>query len=655
MAHPTDYTIPLAWALRPARTADQLGLAKGRLSSDIESDISWLRALHSDISEQSLRQLWTEQSHTAWWDHLLRLSTVACNFLHGRPTLLPIARSLVPLGLPPDLLAAFHTEASQVCAPPEHGLIPLSPPIRCADHHCHAAGVLPESVAWLATVHGAAPMPDFRKESDAEWVGDIVLEAMRLRWELAERLILVPSGMWTHPEWTQHYERYHSGSDPIIGAALRAVIADFRSRRTRYADPLADELGVLSSEAEWRLLVAMAATLRKGNTSIDDRERYARYVRARCAFRGAIIPAGGGRGLDHFAGAFARFRRVQIADDAEEPAPTGAAKAFGMWRASVSAKALAATGTTRVDLRVGINSKDADVQTWSQVIASEAPALTLRFVGQLHRSPAERLLQGVKHLSAVRPGSIFAVDVVGPEMSFEPVATMDAWRLLKPFRDAGLRLFVHVGEEYPHVLSGLRRMHFCLDRLAMVKHDRLGHALALTEIPVRQRVPKTTRAIDLAWVAENLPDAISWAQASFATISQSFIDTWRQFENWRIAVRSDDATPLLCPLIPGHDSGVWVEPSIEEKVIVTKAQALLIAMICAREVGIETCPTSNRVVRSYQAGQLPIVRYEGLRCLLGTDEPGFFSTCLALEYADIRAVDSAAAAAALAASESEWA
>lgn len=69
-----------------------------------------------------------------------------------------------------------------------------------------------------------------------------------------------------------------------------------------------------------------------------------------------------------------------------------------------------------------------------------------------------------------------------------------------------LRTTVHAGEDFIHLLSGLRRLDEVLDHLGLVEGDRLGHALALGVEPRRwaQRagrlaMAKEERLLDLAW------------------------------------------------------------------------------------------------------------------------------------------------------------
>ncbi len=69
-----------------------------------------------------------------------------------------------------------------------------------------------------------------------------------------------------------------------------------------------------------------------------------------------------------------------------------------------------------------------------------------------------------------------------------------------------LRTTVHVGEDFVHLLSGLRRVDEALSHFGMREGDRIGHGLALGVDPrawVRSagRVPlaREERLFDLAW------------------------------------------------------------------------------------------------------------------------------------------------------------
>ena len=72
-----------------------------------------------------------------------------------------------------------------------------------------------------------------------------------------------------------------------------------------------------------------------------------------------------------------------------------------------------------------------------------------------------------------------------------------------------LRCTVHVGEDFPHLLTGLRNIGLVLEHLNMREGDRLGHALALgidcqrwSTTTGRVRMPAEERLFDLVWARD---------------------------------------------------------------------------------------------------------------------------------------------------------
>ncbi len=69
-----------------------------------------------------------------------------------------------------------------------------------------------------------------------------------------------------------------------------------------------------------------------------------------------------------------------------------------------------------------------------------------------------------------------------------------------------LRTTIHAGEDYAHLLTGLRQIHEAIEVLGLQEGDRIGHGLALGMDPAlwaartgRAALPSSDRVLDLAW------------------------------------------------------------------------------------------------------------------------------------------------------------
>lgn len=115
-----------------------------------------------------------------------------------------------------------------------------------------------------------------------------------------------------------------------------------------------------------------------------------------------------------------------------------------------------------------------------------------------------RTVRGIDLASEEKRGPLWlAVDAITELREASRTLSANNWRLmLEP-----LRLTLHVGEDFDHLLSGLRAVHepFLWDLVQ--RGDRLGHALALGIDPVewaamspRAYVRRWDRTLDLLWV-----------------------------------------------------------------------------------------------------------------------------------------------------------
>lgn len=74
--------------------------------------------------------------------------------------------------------------------------------------------------------------------------------------------------------------------------------------------------------------------------------------------------------------------------------------------------------------------------------------------------------------------NVEGVDVAGSEFNASPEVFAPAYRFLR--RKGGIKHFTyHVGEDFYHILSGLRHIYEATDFLGLQENDRLGHAVAL--------------------------------------------------------------------------------------------------------------------------------------------------------------------------------
>ncbi|HND33604.1 MAG TPA: hypothetical protein PLA94_26575, partial [Myxococcota bacterium] len=242
-----------------------------------------------------------------------------------------------------------------------------------------------------------------------------------------------------------------------------------------------------------------------------------------------------------------------------------------------------------------------------------------------------------------------------------------------------LGLTLHVGEDTPHLASGLRAIHEPFIWGLIQRGDRLGHAIALGRDPVqwalknRQvRVPRWTRLLDLAWLhfccgrydlggpaaleeeAERLQTEIFGTSDTLA----AWAELWEQLGSPHF-LRGTLGFPNGCPRPQGavglfHDylyrQGCFVAGEEEVEVEATKhlwmveqIQRKLLREIESWQVVIEVNPTSNWIV-ARTGGILDQPMYHlrpvharpdhpSLPLALCTDDPLAFSTCLADEYA----------------------
>jgi hypothetical protein len=248
-----------------------------------------------------------------------------------------------------------------------------------------------------------------------------------------------------------------------------------------------------------------------------------------------------------------------------------------------------------------------------------------------------------------------------------------------------LRTTVHVGEDFVHLLSGLRRVDEALGLFAMREGDRIGHGMALGVDPrewVRRAgrlpVPCEDRLFDLAWEwawygREGVDPAVGrrhLAEREIYRLSEAiFGEPLPPYEVERLAedlTAAERLRRLGFPDGPRPDSASleprarrllhyltdrslfrrgrrieWVDPAGEGEVLAA-LQAGLRAKVAARGICVEVNPTSNLLIGDLNdltrhplwrlrpprgAGDSPPVSV-----CIGSDDPVTFGTDLRQEY-----------------------
>ncbi|MBJ6726818.1 amidohydrolase family protein [Geomesophilobacter sediminis] len=293
---------------------------------------------------------------------------------------------------------------------------------------------------------------------------------------------------------------------------------------------------------------------------------------------------------------------------------------------------------------------------------------------------------------------IVGLDVANSEYHARPEAFTPTVKYLRDepvvchgYEDSGtissqrLGLTYHAGEDFAHILSGMRTVDEAVKFLRMGSGDRLGHALALGL--------KYSNWVD--WIGgevfiasgEWLDNLVWFRSCLVQTGNVALIHSLDSFiEKLSYQIYNISATPtelleawqLRGDSVPQTVTGMYVEKSIEldnnrvawrlhelysknidvrkkrEKIInvlcnadwnnsITEVQDFMLISIKEKQIAIEINPTSNLCISVFDTtSDHPVFRWDppftdksAIRPIIvvGSDDPGIFATELVMEYA----------------------
>lgn len=241
-----------------------------------------------------------------------------------------------------------------------------------------------------------------------------------------------------------------------------------------------------------------------------------------------------------------------------------------------------------------------------------------------------------------------------------------------------LRCTIHIGEDFPHLLTGLRNIGQLLDYFPLESGDRLGHAIALGVrsqhwAAATGRLPMAAedRMWDLAWAWDFLSRAATNVSASqVLAIEKELRELFRQLFGEPLEPASivelnrrvhglqarfarrrpspSGADPQAVRLLEwltsprvfrrGQET-VWVDASAELEVC-SAAQSWLRQRVSALGLAVEMNPSSNLLIASlHDLSEHPFWRLTGVAdpgdsvpVTVGSDDPISFATSLPDEY-----------------------
>lgn len=273
--------------------------------------------------------------------------------------------------------------------------------------------------------------------------------------------------------------------------------------------------------------------------------------------------------------------------------------------------------------------------------------------------------------------------VMAPLLRYIRGAGRQASAALNEERDVSLRTTPHAGEDFVHLMSGLRRLDEALDYLGLKEGDRLGHALSLGVEPRtwaqragRIPMPEEERLFDLVWEwswyshqGQGVPGGRSaLIQREIAERSERiFGDTQAPWALHRLILDLHEEEVLRLVGFPASrppqelkprfelvhryltspglfEQGrriVWVDPALDVEAL-EHLQAGLRRKVGRMGLTIEVNPSSNLLIGHLgELGEHPLWRLapvsdsDGvppLSVCIGSDDPLTFATTLPEEY-----------------------
>jgi len=271
--------------------------------------------------------------------------------------------------------------------------------------------------------------------------------------------------------------------------------------------------------------------------------------------------------------------------------------------------------------------------------------------------------------SLVRPGRHMSVSFMkglvaaANDPAGKAASAWAAWEQLnaKPVHPIRLGITVHAGEDFVDPLTGLRNIWEAAVDLELGEGDRIGHALAAgldtamvealferrAKAPDREvealgpkrfalRKPRGTHLLDLAWVRRTGTEADAHLAERWlgAVATRAFGVPTDAAQLAGELGRRDGA--LVRPVLPGvrYCDPSNLSPQEWETVIIDEGwldliermRQVVIRELVVRTITVESCPTSNIVVKDLDRPPLwTLAKEESLQLALATDDPGLLS------------------------------
>lgn len=302
----------------------------------------------------------------------------------------------------------------------------------------------------------------------------------------------------------------------------------------------------------------------------------------------------------------------------------------------------------------------------------------------LHRWPRTQFV--IRGLDLCADELAIPTWVFRPLMRYVRAAARSGGRCLRSRGEAAappLRTTVHAGEDFAHLLTGLRHIHEAVDLLDLREGDRIGHGFALGVDPARWAaqagrvaMPLEDRVLDLAWEwgwwtsrGHGMDAArLAYLERSIAELTQRWLGSARSaldIERLRADLADDDQMELtgfphhhppaqrdgrlslllayLCDpqVFRAGRATEWVDPTNEVDAI-TRISTALRLEVTQRCLAIEINPTSNLLIGDL--GDLehhplwrlhpprPRADLPPLAITVGSDDPLVFNCRLPGEY-----------------------